>query len=417
MKFTQTAAAVAVYALVNNVSAIRLADIFDSYDEETKKEAQKKDQDGNVDAAALAKEINGDQIKAEVKAATSGVANQQMLQTQANINLGFIDDVDSIYVASEDVYLQRDIVDKDGDGVEDNKYYTSHELDKFIKPWVYGDVEEMHNTRNGELPGHHLKNDHPEPKGFHASHVIDSRPAELTSAQVVAAAKAAAPAEEPKAAPAAEGEAAAAPAEDKPAEEKKVQMSDAISEIDERAQNDNDAAPAELAQKQAEEAHPTSKEPMPIGKKMAKIDPEVAAQIQEGEVQAAAAAAKNERAQNDYDTEYLQIKLSSFMNQIQGPEDLQLVADDVSLLQTGWCRGCNKIYDADGDGVEDNRELTHDELDKFYIPNYFNTAEEIYNTRNGELPGHIQREFYEMQHAPRDLYSIRPWNWAQDGFW
>jgi len=105
------------------------------------------------------------------------------------------------------------------------------------------------------------------------------------------------------------------------------------------------------------------------------------------------------------------------VNQIQSPEDLTLVANDVSLLQTGWCLGCNEIYDEDGDGVEDNRELTHDQLDKFYIPNYFNTAEEIYNTRNGELPGHIQREFYELQHTPADTYTINAWDWVKDGGW
>ena len=49
------------------------------------------------------------------------------------------------------------------------------------------------------------------------------------------------------------------------------------------------------------------------------------------------------------------------------------------------------IYDEDGDGVEDNIHFTHDELDRFYIPNYFNTADEIYNTHHGNLPGHVQK--------------------------
>lgn len=95
----------------------------------------------------------------------------------------------------------------------------------------------MHNTRNGELPGHHLKNDHPEPQGHHASHIPDLRDKQASSAQVVADAKKNAPKEEEKpAAPAAaEGE---AKKEEKPAEDKKVQLMDDIQDVDERAHND-----------------------------------------------------------------------------------------------------------------------------------------------------------------------------------
>lgn len=51
---------------------------------------------------------------------------------------------------------KRRIIDADGDGVEDNVDHTHHELDKFNKPRVFGvAVEDMHNTHNGELPGHH----------------------------------------------------------------------------------------------------------------------------------------------------------------------------------------------------------------------------------------------------------------------
>lgn len=48
----------------------------------------------------------------------------------------------------------RRIIDADGDGVEDNVKKSQWELDAFRKP-VYGvAVWDMHNTHNGELPGH-----------------------------------------------------------------------------------------------------------------------------------------------------------------------------------------------------------------------------------------------------------------------
>ena len=57
-----------------------------------------------------------------------------------------------------------------------------------------------------------------------------------------------------------------------------------------------------------------------------------------------------------------------------------------------------RIYDEDGDGVEDNVQKTYDELDRFYDPIAFGDAEEINNTHHGNLPGHVRLEEYE--HAP-----------------
>ena len=68
------------------------------------------------------------------------------------------------YVPGEDVYVglydpnteykPRRIIDADGDGVEDNVHKTQKELDRFRK-MVFGvAVEDIHNTKNGELPGH-----------------------------------------------------------------------------------------------------------------------------------------------------------------------------------------------------------------------------------------------------------------------
>ena len=83
--------------------------------------------------------------------------------------------------------------------------------------------------------------------------------------------------------------------------------------------------------------------------------------------------------------------------------------EDDNMLQ--WKAGANKIYDADGDGVEDNKHLTHDELDRFYLPNRFFPTEDIYNTRHGNLPGHVQREFYEnVQPEPESMDLVKkPW--------
>ena len=101
--------------------------------------------------------------------------------------------------------------------------------------------------------------------------------------------------------------------------------------------------------------------------------------------------------------------VSDWVNKINGPADLE----QFELLQTGasWALNANKIYDADGDGVEDNVHMTSSMLDKFYFPTSFNTAEDIYNTRNGELPGHLQKEFYDAQAEPTNTHDLvkAPW--------
>lgn len=62
-----------------------------------------------------------------------------------------------------DVQVDRRITDEDGDGVEDNVHKTQAELDRFRKMVFGAETEDMHNTRNGELPGHHRADDHPVP--------------------------------------------------------------------------------------------------------------------------------------------------------------------------------------------------------------------------------------------------------------
>jgi hypothetical protein len=85
--------------------------------------------------------------------------------------------------------------------------------------------------------------------------------------------------------------------------------------------------------------------------------------------------------------------------------------EDATLLM--WTRGGNRIYDADGDGVEDNIHKTHDELDEYYIPAVFGQAEDIYNTHHGNMPGHVQKEFDLLEPEPKDTYSIAKKDWVR----
>ena len=137
-------------------NAMRLNDIFDSYDEESALE-QLKEED-QIDPAALTAEIGGDEIARDVMLATGGIADQNMLQ----IDQRFIPNVS--YVPSEDIYMHlRPIRDADGDGVEDNEQVSSHWQDKHAK-YVFGrELDNMHNTHNGEVPGHTNIADSPEP--------------------------------------------------------------------------------------------------------------------------------------------------------------------------------------------------------------------------------------------------------------
>ena len=60
--------------------------------------------------------------------------------------------------------VDRDIIDADGDGVEDNTHKNQDELDRFRQKVFGVAVEDMHNTHNGQFPGHVRSGDSPMPK-------------------------------------------------------------------------------------------------------------------------------------------------------------------------------------------------------------------------------------------------------------
>ena len=70
--------------------------------------------------------------------------------------------------------------------------------------------------------------------------------------------------------------------------------------------------------------------------------------------------------------------------------------------------GKRRIYDLDGDGVEDNVKRSRDELDRFYYPNQFGDAgDDIHNTHHGNLPGHLRLEEYEYPPKDHHLYKFQ----------
>mmetsp|Transcript_6687 Transcript_6687/g.10742 ORF Transcript_6687/g.10742 Transcript_6687/m.10742 type:complete len:159 (-) Transcript_6687:106-582(-) len=91
--------------------------------------------------------------------------------------------------------------------------------------------------------------------------------------------------------------------------------------------------------------------------------------------------------------------------------------DDVVVLQTDGSQMIlrkRRIYDEDGDGVEDNVEKTRDELDRFYIPAVYGVVEDIHNTHHGNLPGHVRREEYEDQPVYHSPYTASDFEGFED---
>jgi hypothetical protein len=148
-------ASFAIFAFLNSskVSAVKLRDIFDAYDDEALIEANS--QDDQIDPAKLTAEIGGEDIAREVKGATAGVGQDTtMLQLESDVEYPQFKKI---------APHKRRIIDADGDGVEDNVKKDQYELDRFREP-VFGiPVEDLHNTHNGELPGHVRFGDAPEP--------------------------------------------------------------------------------------------------------------------------------------------------------------------------------------------------------------------------------------------------------------
>jgi hypothetical protein len=152
----------------------------------------------------------------------------------------------------------------------------------------------------------------------------------------------------------------------------------------------NATLPAEIAKSAA-------KKPTDVTKLMSETD-EIAQSVKDN----------MEDSESFNDKQYLQIGefssqdlLSKFIDVVNSPEDLS--NDNLLMFEAGN----NKIYDADGDGVEDNVYKTHDELDKYYIPNRFFPTEDVYNTRHGNLPGHLQKEYYDSQHEPASMDLVK----------
>jgi len=325
-------------------------------------------------------------------------------------------------------YKKREIIDSDGDGVEDNKHLTHHELDRFRNPNYFNPVEEMHNTHNGELPGHIRKSEIPqEPKGKHASEVLGSPYEAELKASTYPGTPAAAPAKEEK------KEAAAAPAEPAAAAPKEEAKAEAAAAPVKEEAKEKAAEPAKAEEAPAKEAKPAEEKKLQLDS-VIRFDgaPSMSGQafevsdivsaamnspISEDHLKAMGALVQREyepvEVQTENDEENLlqlegqQLKLSAYINNIQSPEDLALIQFDTQKAREqeeytsgmidasgkrgkGFLAGYNRITDADGDGVEDNEAWANDfaHLDKFYIPAVFGSAEEMYNTHHGNLPGH-----------------------------
>ena len=101
-------------------------------------------------------------------ASAQGVSLEHFYNLQQRGNVVYVPDQHSFLefykpYSSYAQFKPRRIIDEDGDGVEDNVKMDQYTLDKFRKMVFSAPVEDLHNTRNGELPGHHRFGENSEP--------------------------------------------------------------------------------------------------------------------------------------------------------------------------------------------------------------------------------------------------------------
>ena len=93
--------------------------------------------------------------------------SQSLLNSNSDIGMeGTKDSSDNQYdkeIKTSFAQIDRDIIDENGDGVEDNTKKNQDELDRFRKKVFGNGFEDMHNTHNGEYPGHDRAGDSPMP--------------------------------------------------------------------------------------------------------------------------------------------------------------------------------------------------------------------------------------------------------------
>jgi len=232
--------------------------------------------------------------------------------------------------------VPRKIIDADGDGVEDNRNVGRNWLDRMEED-VYGYyIDDIHNTHNGELPGHERYGEDPEPEDVWNV----KKPTELYQLQIDEQFK---PRE--KMAPRRIIDADGDGVEDNRAVSRK--WLDKV-EADVYGYNIDDIHNTQNGELAGHERYGEDPEPRHHWTTPFDERPKEKSAIQFSSVNGV-----DDLANNYYDNEMVQT-LSNYINTINGPEDLEYL----SFSRDYRPFKPRAIYDADGDGVEDNIKMT-----------------------------------------------------------
>ena len=105
----------------------------------------------------------------------------------------------------------------------------------------------------------------------------------------------------------------------------------------------------------------------------------------------------------------VQTKLYGYINQMNGPADFE------DLVQLSDIKPGQDIVDENDDGIADDQfgDLAFNaaKFDTYNYPVVMGTAEQVYNTLDGSMPGFRQKYFYDNIPEYDDHYSLieKPW--------